>query len=138
MSAEAVVYALLTGAGPVTAIVGAGAAARIYPAVLPQSVKPTPAAIVYSLVSAVPLPVMDTTSPTHLTRSRVQVDLLGADFAQLRTLRDAVVTALRFQRGLIATFQVIATWLDLEGPVTFDDQLGLWHRPVDFLLLHQH
>jgi len=132
MSAEAVTYALLTGAGPVTSVVGT----RIYPAMLPEGIA-TPA-IVYSLVTAVPLPAIDATSPTHLTRSRVQVDLLGSDFAQLRSLRDAVVAALRFQRGTQGGYFVNAVWLDHEGPITHDEQLSLWHRPVDFIVLHQH
>lgn len=131
MSAEAVVYALLSGAGPVTSIVGT----RVYPVVLPEGVKPP--AVVYGLVSAMQPATVDATSPTHLMRSRVQVDLVGADFALLRTLRDAVVAALRFQRGVIASFFVHAITLDLEAPVTFDQPLALWHRPLDFIVLHQ-
>lgn len=138
MSAEAVVYALLTGAGPVAAIVGSGAGALVYPGLLPEGVKPTPAAIVYTLVSAMPMPAIDATAATHMTRSRVQVDLLSASYPQLRTLRDAVVAALRFQRGAIAGFQVVSVMLDLEGPVTHDEQLGLWHRPLDFVVIHEH
>lgn len=132
MSAEAVIYALLSSAAPVTGWVND----RIYPSMLPTGVQPP--ALVYSLVSAVPPAVMDATEPTHLTRSRVQVDLLGSDFANLRIVRDVVVAALRFQRGVIATFTVHAVTLDHEGPVTFDEALALWHRPIDFVVLHQH
>ena len=133
MRAEDVVYALLTGAGPVTAVVSD----RIYPVVLPQDVKVGAAAIVYELISAVRQPAIDATSPTHVTQSRVQLNLLAPDLPTTRTLRDAVVAALQFQRGLIAGVTVHSVLHGGESAVSFDPQLGLFHRPVDFLVLHQ-
>lgn len=135
MNAEAIVYALLTGAGAVTAIV----ADRIYPVMVPQGVTLTEPALLYSLVSSSRVPAIDARSPTHTTRSRVQVDLIALEpqFAQLRTLRNAVVAALQFQRGTVAGAVVHAVLPAFEGPVTFDQQLGLWHRPLDFMVHHQ-
>lgn len=130
MKAEAIVYALLSGAAPVTSIVSA----RIYPVVLPEGV-PFPA-IVYELVSSVMQPRIDAASASHLYRSRIQVNLLGVDLAALITLRDAVVAALQFQRGAIAGATVHAVLADSEGPVTFNEQLGLFHRPLDFVVHH--
>lgn len=131
MLAENVTYALLTGAGAVTAIV----ATRIYPVVLPLK-QPTPA-IVYELVSAVRAPAIDAQSATHLTRSRVQVNLLSKDLAVTRTLRDAVVAAMQHQRGTLGGVVVHSITHAGEGPVTYDEALDLYHRPVDFLITHE-
>ena len=130
MKAEAILYALLTGAGPVTAIVGT----RIYPAMLPLGIA-TPA-IVVELVSSVHAGRIDATASTHLYRSRMQVNLLGPDYAVLYTLRAAVIDALRFQRGAIAGATVHTVATDNEGPVTFDEQLGIFNRPLDFVVHH--
>ena len=130
MKAEAILYALLSGAGPVAAIVGA----RIYPGMLPQGVA-TPA-IVVELISSVQAGRIDAAATTHLYRARMQVNLLGADYAVLYTLRAAVVAALRFQRGVIAGATVHTIAPDNEGPITYDEQLGLFHRPLDFVVHH--
>lgn len=131
MLAEAAAYALLSGAGAVTAIVQT----RIYPVEVPMG--QSMPALAYELVSAVPKGALDASAPTHLTRSRVRVNLVGADFDALRSLRDAVVSALRHQRGTFGGTEVHAVFLDYEGPVTFDQPLGLYTRPVDFMFLHQ-
>lgn len=135
MNAEDVIYALLTGAGAVTAIVST----RVYPVLVPQGVQLAGPTIAYELVSSARVPAIDATAPTHTTRSRVQVDLIApeAGWATLRQLRDAVVGALQHQRGAIAGVAVHAVLLAFEGPVTFDQQLGLWHRPLDFMVHHQ-
>lgn len=131
MKAEEITYALLTGAGAVTSIV----AARIFPVVLPLK-QPSPA-LVYELVSATRVPAIDAQSPTHLTRSRVQVNLISKDFAVTRTLRNAVMQAMQFQRGVLAGVQVHSVLHAGEGPVSFDQQLDLYHRPLDFLITHE-
>lgn len=131
MSADAVVTALLAGAGAVTSLVGD----RIYPVVLPQG-KPTPA-IVYEQVSLTRPPAIDAGAPTHLTQARMQVNLLGPDYAQLLALRNAVVLALQFQRGLIAATTVHSVQHSGEGPVMFDRGLELFHRSVDFIITHE-
>jgi hypothetical protein len=131
MSADAVVYALLSGAGAVTAIVNT----RIYPVVMPQS-QPTPA-IVYEVVSAPRMGAIDAQDTTHLTRSRVQVNLLSADYVVLRTMREAVVAALQFERGSIGGVTVHSVLPAGEGPDTYDHSLRLFHRPLDFLVTHE-
>lgn len=128
MKAEAVVYALLAGAGAVTSIVST----RIYPVVLPEGVA-TPA-IVYELISSSHAPALDAQAATHLLTTRVQVNLIGSNYAQVRDLRTAVINALRYQRGAIAGATVHAVLPGFEGPVTFDSDLGLFHRPLDFVL----
>ena len=131
MSADAVVYALLSGAGAVTAIVGT----RIYPVLLPEK-QPTPA-IVYEQISSVREPAIDAQAATHTTRSRYQINLLSTDHAVARTLRAAVVAALQFQRGSIGGITVHSVLHAGEGPVGFDQQLGLFFLPIDFLVTHQ-
>lgn len=131
MSAENVVYALLTGAGAVTAIVGT----RIYPDYLPEK-QPTPA-IVYEQISSVRAPAIDAAASTHVTRSRIQVNVLSADRVVAKTLRDAVVAAAQFQRGAIAGVTVHSVLHAGEGPASYDQQLGLYFRPIDFLITHE-
>lgn len=131
MLAEAAAYALLSGAAPVTSVVGA----RIFPVEVPQN-QVTPA-IAYELVSGVPTGALDASAPTHLTRSRIRVNLIGKDFDPLKALRTSVVAALRHQRGTFGGTEVHAVFLDYEGPVTYDQALGLFVRPIDFIFLHQ-
>lgn len=131
MIAEDITYALLSGAGPVTSIVDV----RIFPVVVPQGVAMP--AIAYELISAPLLGVATAYAPTQLTRSRVQIDLVGPEYPVLRALRTAVVGAMRWQRGVIAGTTVHSIVPDSEGPVTFDEQLQLYHRPLDFLITHE-
>lgn len=131
MEAENVTYALLSGAGPVTAVVGT----RIYPVQLPLK-QPTPA-IVYELISATRLSAIDAYAPTHLMRSRVQVNLISKDHGVTRTLRAAVLAAMQFQRGAIGGATVHSVLHAGEGPVTHDQDLDLYHRPLDFLITHE-
>lgn len=131
MNAEAVVYALLSGAGPVTAIVGT----RIYPVALPER-QPTPA-VVYQVISSVPVGRIDAQAASHLTRTRVQVDVLSKDHTVLKTLRDACVAALRFQRGTVGGVVVHTVLPEPDGPTTYDRELAVYHRPVDFMVIHE-
>ena len=131
MEAEAITYALLSGAGPVTAVVGA----RIFPEMLPLK-QPTPA-IVYGLVSAVRVPAIDAQAATHLMRSRVQVNLISKDHTVTRTLRAAVLAAMQFQRGAIGGATVHSVLHAGEGPVSYDQDLDLYMRPIDFLITHE-
>lgn len=131
MSASKVVYALLSGAAPVTAIVGV----RIYPVFLPEG-QPAPA-IVYELISAVRPGAIDAYAPTHLTQSRVQVNLITADYPTLLTLLEATKAAMQFQRGVLGGVTVHSVLHAGEGPVQYDQQLGLYMQPIDFLITHE-
>lgn len=126
MSADAVINALLTGAAPVTALVGT----RIYPAVAPEN---TPAPfIAFELVSNVRLPRIDAQAAAHLARARVQVNLVAEAYATVKALRAAVVAACQFQRGILAGVSVVSVLPEGDGPISFDAALGLFHQPVDF------
>ena len=128
MSAESALYALLTAAAPVTALVGA----RIYPVVAPEGT-PTPL-IAYELVSNTRQPRIDALASAHLARARVTVNLVSADHAVVKTLRAAVVAACQFQRGAIAGVSVVSVIPDFDGPVGFDGALGLFSQGVDFMV----
>lgn len=130
MSAESVTYALLSGAGPVTSVVGT----RIYPIAAPLgTVLPL---ITYEHISSVRLGRLDAASPTHPVRTRVQVNLLAADVATLKNLRAAVTAALQFQRGAIGGSTVISVLPDVQGPDSFDAGMQAYHQPLDFLVTH--
>lgn len=131
MSASKVVNALLLGAGPVTAVVGV----RIYPVVLPQN-QPLPA-ITFEVISATRLGAIDAYAPTHLTHSRVQVNLLAADYPAVLVLLEAVKAALQFQRGTFGGITVHSVLHAGEGPTQYDQQLGVFTQPIDFLITHE-
>lgn len=129
MTVESILYALLSGAGPVTSIVGT----RIYPTMLPQG-QGTPA-IVIEQISSVQQSRIDAQATSHLYRARAQINLLGEQYPQLLTLRAAVINAARYARGSIAGATVHAVLPDAEGVVTFSEELGIFHRPLDFIVL---
>lgn len=133
MSAEKVTHALLSGAAGVTSVVGT----RIFPVLMPEK-QPTPA-LVYDLVTSVRIGALDAYAPTHLTRSRVQINVLSADHATSATLRDAVVQAMQFERGSIGgvTVHSVIPAEPLDGPVIYDKDLRLYMRPLDFFITHE-
>lgn len=128
MTAEAVMYALMTGAGPVTSLVGT----RIYPSVLPEG-QPTPA-LVLEHVSTYRPPVIDAYAPTHLAQARIQCNCLAPTHTASRALADAVRQAAQFARGVIAGVRVHSVLHAGEGPATYDADLGVFHQPVDFMV----
>jgi hypothetical protein len=135
MSASKVVYALLSGAGAITAIVGAGASARIYPVILPQG--QTVPAIVHEVITAYRPGAIDAYASTHLTVSRVQVNLITTDYPALLVLLEAAKAAMQFQRGVFGGVTVHSVLHAGEGLVQYDQQLGLYTQPIDFLITHE-
>jgi len=128
MLAEAVIYALLNGAGAVTAIAGT----RIYPAIAPENTAAP--LITIDLVSSVRQARIDALANTHLVLARVQVNLVAADYVTVKAMRAAVVAACQFQRGMISGASVASVLPSGDGPITFDGALGLFHQPIDFSL----
>jgi hypothetical protein len=131
MTAEAVLYALMTGAGPVTAIVDT----RIYPVTMPEG-KPLPA-LVLEHVSTYRPPVIDAYAGTHMAQTRMQCNCLAVDHTTSRTLADAVRAAAQFARGSIAGVLVHSVLHAGEGPATFDAETGTFHQPIDFIVTYQ-
>lgn len=130
MTAEAVVYAVLSAAAGVSALVGA----RIYPGQVPEA-RGLPA-IGVEHISGVRVGRIDAQAPTHPTQSRIQVNLLATSYPQLKSLRAAVIAALQYQRGPLAGVQVISVLPDTQGPDTVDPDAGVYHQPLDFLVYH--
>lgn len=132
MSAIKVTYALLSGAAAVTALVPAD---RICPVFLPQG--KTMPAIVFEPISAIRPGAIDAYAPTHLTRARVQINLIAVDYAGVLQLLEAVKPAMQFQRGVIAGVTVHSVLHAGEGPAVYDQQLGLVSQAIDFFITHE-
>lgn len=132
MSTSKVTYALLSAAAGVTALVPVD---RIHPVFLPQG-KAVPA-ITYEPVSAMRPGAIDAYAPTHLTRARVQINLIAADFPTVLQLLEAVKAALQFQRGVIGGVTVHSVLHAGEGPAVYDQQLGLVSQAIDFFITHE-
>jgi hypothetical protein len=87
---EEAVYAILRSAGGVTAIVGTGDAARIYPNVVPQDAGLP--AMAYQRISALRRATHG--SPASLARPRIQITMLAESYSQVKGLAAAVREAL--------------------------------------------
>lgn len=129
MNAQAVAYALLSGAGAVTSMVGT----RIEPSMLSEGA--TLPAIVIRLVSTIDAQTIDAAAPYNLRRSRVQVNALAHDYAQAQTLGRAVRDAMQFQRGVIAGVHVASVVREFVHPDDFDTELHAHVVPQDFFIV---
>lgn len=87
---ELAVYAILKVASSVTALVGAGDGARIYPNVVPQDAGLP--AIAYQRISSLRRAVHG--SPASLARPRVQLTLIAESYSQVKALAAATRAAL--------------------------------------------
>jgi hypothetical protein len=104
MSADKIVYAVLSGHAGTVALVGTG----IYPGVAPESAG-TPR-IVYQEITLLPVSAMG--SDTGLMRSRMQVSVWGADYTQSKDVADQVRDALQRYRGTAGGIEVQACYLE--------------------------
>ena len=128
MSAEAAVNALLTAAAGVTALVST----RIYPTIAPEGTAPP--LVVVELVSNVREPRIDAASASHLATSRIQLNLVAADYVTIKALREECIAACQFQRGVIGGVTVVAILPDGDGPISYDPGTGLYHQPADLMV----
>ena len=78
---------LLSGSAGITAIVGSGASARIYPMLVPQGFDNYPA-ITYQVISEERDP--ELTQQNGLYRARVQITCWARTYAGARSLKEAV------------------------------------------------
>lgn len=112
MSSETTLYTTLTGAAAVTAIVGAGSAARIYPDTIPQdAVLP---AVAYARAETEYLTTVHSSVPAK-ERATLAVWCLAATRAGADALADAVLTA-----AAAAQFTPISRRAD------YDDENEIW------------
>lgn len=132
MRPEKVITALLNGAVGVTALVGSGAAARIYPGIAPQGVGLPLLSVEH--VSGGELPTLDAAANYGLAQARVQVTAVAGTYPEVKALLEQVRLACRYQRGAIAGVSVVSVLPDVVGPDQRDDALGLLTQSRDFLV----
>lgn len=132
MPAAKAIRALLTGASAVTALVPA---ARIYPLSRPQGESALPALIV-SRISSVPVPAVGMATQQRVSRDRVEVTALAADYASLTALVRAVDQACTCKSGTLASVQVQLIERDLVGPDQVNEELGIYSRDIDFAVTY--
>ncbi len=131
MRAEKAIRALLMQASAVTSLVGE----RCYPGQLPQGCA-LPALVVQH-VSTVDRPTLDAAAPFGLVQSRIQVTVLASTYPIQKSLADAVITACRYQRGVISGVRVNSVVRELVGPDLRDDERSVFYQSVDFLVTFQ-
>lgn len=131
MRAEKAIRALLMQASAVTTLVSD----RCYPGQLPQGCALP--ALVVEHISTVDKPTLDAASAFGLVQSRIQVTALASSYPQQKSLADAVITACRYQRGVIAGVRVISVVRELVGPDLRDDDRSVFYQSVDFLVTFQ-
>lgn len=127
MSSILITAALLGDAG-VTALVGTRCALAQLP---PDTAMP---AVVYQIVSDSPEHPINSAAGPQRMRSRAQITALAATPAGVEALLAAVRTACGFKSGTYAGKAVIATLRDIAGPITKDNEAGVWYGSQDFVL----
>lgn len=120
MSAESSLYTALTGAAAVTAIVGAGSAARIYPDVIPA--QKSPPAIAYTRIATAPVMTIHGAAPLGDTAT-LEVACIAATRTAADDLADKAATALA-GGGFV--------YLDRRGELDLENNLWATVLTVDF------
>lgn len=137
MTIEEAIRTYLGGVSAVTALVGSGTSARIYPQVLPQS--PTYPAVVYFVVSN---PVVESHGGNSaLAHPRFQIDCWSPDYIQAKTVAMEIRRALQGFKGLMGGVGgVEVDAINFEdgsaGRDVFDDELQLHGVQMDCIVWH--
>lgn len=132
--------ALVLGESAITAIIGSGAASRMYPVVLKQGVKDP--SIVYQRISGVGDHHMQGAS--GLAQSRIQIDCWAASIDTATTLANLVKERIDGFRGSVQwdenspgnaiEFQGIFFDSEREG---WDNEAGLYRVSRDYAVFHE-
>jgi hypothetical protein len=133
MRAERAVKALLDGASGVTAIVGAGGAARIYGAAAPQEAAAP--LIVYSLQGAEREPVLAPTAE-RVVQSLIDVLCVAPTYPALKALAEEVRLALNGASGTQGGTSVLGIVIESEGPDQYEPQLDEFGKTWTFRVMH--
>lgn len=128
MRAEKVVKTLLGNAAGVSALVGA----RIYPGPIPQGT--TLPAISYEHISTVPLRTLDAAAGYSLVQSRIECTAVAKTYGEQKALVEEIRKALDYQRGTVASIEVVSILRGAAGPDIRDDDVQLYTQAVDFLV----
>lgn len=130
MRAEAVISTLLKAAAGVTALVGT----RIS---LTRMVENAPMpALVYAVVSGVPVPPINAAAGSQIMRTRVQITAMGKTVGDVKNILEQTRLALDFQSGLIAGVRVISITRELIGMDFKNDETSVYGQSTDYMVLH--
>lgn len=133
MRAERVITALLQSAAGVTALVGSGAAARIYGNIAPQEAALP--LVVYSKRDAVREPATDITG-SRIVRARVDVMIVARTYAEVKALGEQCRLAIVGTRADIAGVTVLAREVEEEGADEYEPQLDEHAQTWTFRVHH--
>lgn len=129
MRAEKALTTLLAADSGVSALVGT----RIYGSAPPEN---TPAPlIVYRKLSAARTPTLSIGTLAEVD-ARIEVLCIATSYAQLKTLAEAVRTALAYQRGTLAGVDVLDITIDDEGADEYDADLREHAQSWTYLVKH--
>jgi hypothetical protein len=133
MSAEAVMYAVLSGAAAVTDVVGTA----IYPDELPESI-PAPA-IVYRVISDMAFDEVSLAAAVRTRYARVQVDIIHKDsqYPARKALQRLVRSACHGKRGTIGGISAVVVRELMTGPDLPHSRSGLSVSITDFQVVYQ-
>ena len=129
MSAEAIVAAFMADAS-ITALVSTRKAL----AQLPQNT--TYPAIVYTIISVVPQPIVAYQQSGQRALARVQINPMGATIASVLAMHAAIRAVMDFKHTVsMGGHTVVSSRLDLIGPIDKDNEGGIWTQPADYQIL---
>lgn len=128
MSAERVIFALLSGYAPLTAVVPID---RIVPGEIP--VKVALPAIGYTHISSVDDPCVSA-MPTTMVTSRIQIDVVAKTYAQTKSILMLINQACDRRGGPIAGVRVQHVRRDTTGPDMSSPDATIFSQSVDYKL----
>jgi hypothetical protein len=129
MSAENIIYNLLTNNAPLNAVVPV---AKIYPGVIPLSaVLP---AIAYTLVSKIEQ--TSTALTTVKKTARIQVTIASKTYPQVKQIASLVEAACNHKQGTFNNVQTDSVILDNVGADFRDDDVGIFYSTLDFRIAY--
>lgn len=106
---------------------------RIALAQLPQGTQYP--ALVFTVVDAVPQPVVDPFNRSQRVRARVQMNALAADMAGVKAIQAVLRTALDFQhQRQIDGKTVVSSRADILGPSSKDNEAGVYTQSQDYVI----
>jgi len=136
MQSIAILSALLNAHAPLTALVGSGAAARIYPLELPQGCL-MPAIVIEAGVDA-PQTTDGMASLGYVLRiAELTLHVLAKTPTDLVAVQLAAEAACQFQRGTIAGYNVALVSAATVGSPETDSGKMLWYLPLEFSVTYR-
>ena len=130
MSSVKVIRALLVANSNLVAVVPS---TRIIAGVLPQStVVP---ALCVTEISTLELPNIDAQATKSLVSARVQVTIFSSNYATQKQVLDLVRKACNYERGNIASTEVVSVQRLHNGPDFHDLETGLFMQSIDFKVI---